>query len=343
MADLIYEQSIPGLVAGCDEAGRGSWAGPLVAAAVILPKNVSLPGVNDSKQVSKNRHRELADLILKKALYTGIGIADNKYIDAYGVGPANRYALEQAVKALPVTPDFVLVDGGSQQKLNLAIPQEELEKGDQKSLSIAAASILAKSVHDVLMCQYAETYPAYHWEENAGYGTESHRKALEKYGLSLYHRKSVAPVRDLWLEWECWQIYEGGWYRYLSKTAVRPGPLVSGKWMYFFKDQKQARQICEKAILERVCPECKYRDMQYTDTREGLLCFYIDGTDMDAHRRVLTFMLENGLIPKTKNNRFSNISFKFNSQTRAGEYGTDFKADITLSQFLDLNTGEWLK
>lgn len=194
MADLTREQQISGLVAGCDEAGRGSWAGPLVAAAVILPKDVILPGVTDSKQVNKKRHRKLADKILENAIAVGIGVADNTLIDKYGVGFANRYALEQAVKNLPITPNFVLVDGGPQQKLAIDLPQEEITKGDQKSLSIAAASILAKSIHDALMCQYDKTYPAYNWKENAGYGTMDHRYALQKYGLSPYHRHSVKPV-----------------------------------------------------------------------------------------------------------------------------------------------------
>ena len=98
MADLSIERSISGLVAGCDEAGRGSWAGPLVAAAVILPKDVILPGVTDSKRINKKRHRELADKILEKALYVGIGVASSAFVDTHGVGYANRYALEQAVK-----------------------------------------------------------------------------------------------------------------------------------------------------------------------------------------------------------------------------------------------------
>lgn len=193
---MTLEQKIVGHVAGCDEAGRGPWAGPIVAAAVILPKDAILPGVNDSKQVKKKNHRSLADLILKKAIAVGIGVADNNFIDKYGLAYANKYVIQKAVENLSIQPDYLLIDGGVQQQIDTVIPQEEIPKGDQKSLSIAAASIIAKSIHDELMRQYAKEYPMYSWDDNTGYGTMAHKQAIYKYGICKYHRKSFKPIRD---------------------------------------------------------------------------------------------------------------------------------------------------
>lgn len=196
MADLTLERRIGGLVAGCDEAGRGSWAGPIVAAAVILPNNIILPGVNDSKTINKKNHRALADMILDKAIAVGIGIASNKFIDDKGIGYANRYVIQKAVENLSIVPDYLLIDGGSQQKINTDILQEEIPKGDQKSLSIAAASIIAKSIHDELMKRYAVQYPEYNWNDNTGYGTMDHRYAINKHGICEYHRRSFKPIKE---------------------------------------------------------------------------------------------------------------------------------------------------
>lgn len=196
MADLTMERRIGGLVAGCDEAGRGSWAGPIVAAAVILPNDIILPGVNDSKSVNKKNHRALADIILEKAIAVGIGVASNEFIDKYSLGYANRYVIQKAVENLSVTPGYLLIDGSSQQKIDTDIPQEEIPKGDQKSLSIAAASIIAKSVHDALMRQYAVEFPQYKWDDNTGYGTMDHKCAINKYGICKYHRQSFKPIKD---------------------------------------------------------------------------------------------------------------------------------------------------
>ncbi len=196
MADLTMEMKIGGLVAGCDEAGRGSWAGPIVAAAVILPERVILPGVNDSKTVNKKNHRALADVILKKAIAVGVGIASNKFIDENGLGYANRYVIQKAVENLGVKPGYLLIDGGPQQRIDTDIPQEEVPKGDQKSLSIAAASIIAKSVHDEIMKRYADKYPEYNWDDNTGYGTMDHRFAINEHGICEYHRLSFKPIRE---------------------------------------------------------------------------------------------------------------------------------------------------
>lgn len=196
MADLTLERSLGGLVAGCDEAGRGSWAGPIVAAAVILPDNIILPGVDDSKSINKKNHRALADIILKKAIAVGIGVADSNFIDTKGLGYANRYVIEKAVEDLGIRPGHLLIDGGPQQKIDTDIPQSEIPKGDQKSLSIAAASIIAKSIHDELMRRYAKEYPQYNWEKNTGYGTMDHKCAIKQHGICRYHRKSFKPIKE---------------------------------------------------------------------------------------------------------------------------------------------------
>lgn len=196
MADLTIERQIGGLVAGCDEAGRGSWAGPIVAAAVVLPPDAELPGVNDSKTVNKKNHKALAEVILKKAVAVGVGVASNKFIDEHGLSYANRYVIQKAVENLGVVPGYLLIDGGPQQKIDTDIPQEEIAKGDQKSLSIAAASIIAKSVHDELMKKYAVKYPEYNWDDNTGYGTMEHKYAIKEHGICEYHRLSVKPVKE---------------------------------------------------------------------------------------------------------------------------------------------------
>lgn len=196
MPDMTLERKHGKLTAGCDEAGRGSWAGPIVAAAVILPENILLPGVDDSKKVNKKDHRKLAELILKKAVSVGIGVAGNDFIDQKGIQYANRYVIQKAVEDLNICPHFLLIDGGPQQRIDIDIPQEEIPKGDQKSLSIAAASIIAKAVHDELMKQYAEEFPQYHWEHNAGYGSMDHRYAMNQCGPCKYHRFSFKPVMD---------------------------------------------------------------------------------------------------------------------------------------------------
>lgn len=183
-------------VAGCDEAGRGPFAGPLVAAAVILPEHANLPEITDSKKVNKRYHRQYAEHILQEALAVGIGVANVEFIDRFGIGLANRYAIEEAVKNLKIQPTRLLIDGSSQQVIKTDIPQTQIVKGDQKSLSIAAASIVAKSVHDELMRQCAAEFPEYDWGINAGYGTPGHLEAIETYGICKYHRKSFKPIKE---------------------------------------------------------------------------------------------------------------------------------------------------
>ena len=206
MPDLSYEEEqhqldakagvTPSIVAGCDEAGRGPLAGPVVAGAVILPEHPNLPEITDSKKINKKHHRAYAEHVLKEATAVAIGVASVEYIDRFGIGMANRYAIEQAIAHLPVKPTRVLIDGSSQQVIHTDIPQEQIVKGDQKSLSIAAASVVAKSVHDALMAQYAAEYPQYGWLKNAGYGTPDHLAAIEKYGICKYHRTSFKPIKE---------------------------------------------------------------------------------------------------------------------------------------------------
>ena len=128
----------------------------------------------------------------------------------------------------------------------------------------------------------------------------------------------------------------GGWIYFLSGKEDLLEKHKCGKWMYFFGDREFVESICRKAIEEEVVYECKH-----SDAEEGVACFYLNGDDIENHRRVIEFFLENGLIRRTKTGKLYNIGFKFDDQTRAGEYGVDFKAEIKLDRFLDLTTGEW--
>lgn len=183
-------------VAGCDEAGRGAFAGPLVAAAVILPFDAGLAEINDSKKISKRRHIKLSNQIMNEATAIGLGIADVEYIDRFGVGQANKKALEDAVMDLPTVPSHLLIDGSTQQIITSSIPQTQLIKGDSISLSVAAASIIAKTAHDVIMRQLHEIHPDYAWNTNTGYGTQGHIQAVYDYGVTDHHRRSVKPIKE---------------------------------------------------------------------------------------------------------------------------------------------------
>ena len=138
-------------------------------------------------------------------------------------------------------------------------------------------------------------------------------------------------------------IRKGGWYWYLSGEENKLEDHKCGKWMYFFDNQKFAQDICQKAIDEKVCYECKCSDLALIAKPTGVICFYLNGDDTSNHKRVIKFMLENNLIKKTKSGKYYNNSFKFNDQTRANEYGADFEGIIKLDEFIDLNTGEWIK
>lgn len=137
-------------------------------------------------------------------------------------------------------------------------------------------------------------------------------------------------------------IRKFGWFWFLSGKDMLLDKDKCGKWMYFFDDQTFAQKICQKAIDEGVCYECKCSDLELTEEPRGVICFYLNGDDIENHKRVIQFMIANDLIRKTKTGRFYNMSFKFDSQTRAGEYGADFEGKIKLEQFIDLQTGKWI-
>lgn len=181
------------LVAGVDEVGRGPLAGPVVTAAVIIDHNFDLLEVNDSKKLSPEKRLQLYPKILSEAVSVGIGVKSAAVIDQINIYEADRQAMAQAVKALDVKPDALLVDA---MNVPIDIPQIELIRGDAKSNSIAAASIVAKVFRDKLMDDYDKIYPQYGFPRNAGYGTKEHVEALKKYGPTPIHRKTFAPVSD---------------------------------------------------------------------------------------------------------------------------------------------------
>ena len=180
-SDLAY-------VAGIDEAGCGPLAGPVVAAAVILPKDIFLPFLNDSKKVTEKRRDVLFDEIKQNAIAYGIGIASNTLIDEINILQATYEAMREAINALEKTPDVLLVDAVHIPDIN--IKQVGIVKGDAKSVNIAAASILAKVTRDRLMAEYDKIYPEYGFASNKGYGTATHIAALKEIGPCAIHRKS---------------------------------------------------------------------------------------------------------------------------------------------------------
>lgn len=180
-------------IAGIDEVGRGPLAGPVVAAAVILPEDMPALPINDSKKLSRAVREELYTIIMEKA-QVGIGIIDNKVIDSVNIYQATKLAMMQAVNNLNLQPDALLIDA---MKLPLAQKQVSLIKGDLNSYSIAAASIVAKVYRDQMMTDYAKEYPNYGFEKNAGYGTKAHLDGLHKYGLTAIHRKSFEPIKTM--------------------------------------------------------------------------------------------------------------------------------------------------
>lgn len=173
-------------ICGIDEAGRGPLAGPVCAAAVILPANVELPGLNDSKKLSDKKRRELFPLICEKALAYGIGLADHAEIDEINILQATYLAMERAISNLKIKPDFALIDGNRTKDFGL--PVETVVGGDGRSASIAAASILAKVTRDNYMQEMAVTYPGYSFEIHKGYGTKTHYAALVEKGPCPIHR-----------------------------------------------------------------------------------------------------------------------------------------------------------
>jgi len=175
-------------LAGVDEAGRGPLAGPVVAAAVIFNKKINIKGVNDSKQLTENQREELFEQIISKALSYSVSIIDHNVIDKMNILNATMLAMKQAVEGLNIKPDLLLVDGN--RAFISEIPLIPIIKGDAKSFSIAAASILAKVTRDKIMKNLAVDYPEYLWEQNKGYPTKQHRDIIKKIGPSPLHRKT---------------------------------------------------------------------------------------------------------------------------------------------------------
>lgn len=174
------------IICGVDEAGRGPLAGPVCAAAVILPPNAEIPGLNDSKKLTDKKRRELMPVIKETALAYGIAFADEKEIDEINILQATYAAMHRAIEQLQIKPDLALVDGN--RAGDFGLPVKTVVKGDSLSASIAAASILAKVTRDDLMLELAEKYPQYGFEIHKGYGTKAHYVALTEYGPSEIHR-----------------------------------------------------------------------------------------------------------------------------------------------------------
>lgn len=175
-------------IAGIDEVGRGPLAGPVVAAAVILPEDFDVLGVNDSKKLSEKRREELFIRIKEKAVAWAIGMADNQTIDEINILQATKRAMIEAVENLSVKPEHLLIDAVKLE--DLEIPQTSIIKGDEKSLSVAAASILAKVTRDHMMVEYAKEYPGYAFEKNKGYGTKAHYEGIYARGICPIHRRT---------------------------------------------------------------------------------------------------------------------------------------------------------
>ena len=189
----LYTQGIH-LIAGVDEVGRGPLAGPVVAAAVILPKACKIPGLNDSKKIPKSKHKEIYEAVLQNAIAIGIGIKDNHVIDQVNIYEATKLAMLEAIGQLEPQPQHLLIDA---MKLDLPIPQTSIIKGDANSLSIAAASIVAKVTRDQMMEEFDREYPGYDFAQNAGYGTAKHLAGLDKLGVTPIHRRSFEPVKSM--------------------------------------------------------------------------------------------------------------------------------------------------
>ena len=189
----LYAQGID-LIAGVDEVGRGPLAGPVVAAAVILPKACKIPGLNDSKKIPKSKHKEIYEAVLQNAIAIGIGVKDNHVIDQVNIYEATKLAMMEAIGQLDPQPQHLLIDA---MKLDLPIPQTSIIKGDANSLSIAAASIVAKVTRDQMMEEFDQKYPGYDFAQNAGYGTAKHLAGLDKLGVTPIHRRSFEPVKSM--------------------------------------------------------------------------------------------------------------------------------------------------
>lgn len=190
-----YEEKYSNLnyICGVDEVGRGPLVGPVVASAVILPKNYFIEGLTDSKKLSKKKRDYFYEVIKQEALAIGIGIVDNKKIDEINILEASRLAMKKAINSLSIKPDIILTDA---MRLDMGIPEEDIIKGDLKSITISAASVIAKVTRDKMMEELHEKYPMYNFIKNNGYPTKEHIEAIKKYGIIKEHRKSFRPIKD---------------------------------------------------------------------------------------------------------------------------------------------------
>lgn len=182
------------LIAGIDEVGRGPLAGPVVAACVILPKTFKLIGLDDSKKLSEAKREEFFEQIKENAISIGIGILHAEEIDRWNIYEATKKAMLASIEQLSIKPDYLLIDA---MPLETPFPYASIIKGDANSISIAAASVIAKVTRDRMMKKLHEQFPQYHFSKNMGYGTKEHLLALEKYGITSYHRKSFEPVKTM--------------------------------------------------------------------------------------------------------------------------------------------------
>lgn len=198
LSTLYFEQQARSrgfqAIAGIDEAGRGPLAGPVVAAAVILPEGFSLPGLTDSKQLSEKKRDSFYPLIHQQALAVGIGVATSVEIDRINILQATLLAMQRAISRLKVEPDHLLIDGIT--PLPLQTAQQTLKKGDSRSLSIAAASVIAKVVRDRIMYSLEHQHPQYAFARHKGYGTAVHRKAIAEFGPCRHHRLTFGGVKE---------------------------------------------------------------------------------------------------------------------------------------------------
>ena len=191
-----YEEKYSNLdyICGVDEVGRGPLVGPVVASAVILPKNYYIEGLTDSKKLSKKKRESFFEIINKDALAIGIGVIDNQKIDEINILEASRLAMKIAVNNLKIKPDVILTDA---MKLDMGIDEEDIIKGDLKSITISAASVVAKVTRDKMMEELHEKYPMYNFIKNNGYPTKEHVEAIKKYGIIEEHRKTFSPIKDI--------------------------------------------------------------------------------------------------------------------------------------------------
>ena len=181
------------LIGGIDEVGRGPLVGPVVAACVILPLNYQLEGLTDSKKLSEKKREQFYEILKKEALSIGVGIISAEKIDEVNIYEATKLAMQDAIKNCALKPEYLLIDA---MKLDTCIPSNSIIKGDSKSLSIAAASVIAKVTRDRMLIELDKKYPMYDFKHNKGYPTKKHLEAINQFGIINLHRKSYAPVKE---------------------------------------------------------------------------------------------------------------------------------------------------